>query len=465
MSLTQLMCILWARKWMVLLVFGLILGATLLFTFMTTPVYTASTSVLIDYKGQDPVTGQFIPRDITPAYMATQAQIIQSHAVALRVIDELHLADNPKSQQNWLSATKGKGDMREWLATLLLNSLEIKPVRESNIINIEYNGPTPEFSALLAETFTQSYVDVVREFRMDPAKKNSEWFDQQLKGLRKNVETAQEKLTQYQNQNRLITGDERTDIENARLAQLSMQLIEVQGNKIDNTTRGQQLDGLKQKDELQEVQANPLVQSLKVDVLRAQTAFDTVAQSLGPNHPRYIAAFNDLKSLQAKLANEMSKASAAVNNLAVTSVKREVKYDSALATQKTKVLALRQKRDEIILMSRELETAQKVYDMALQRANQTKLESQNTQTNISILNHAVQPLTAMKPRKLLNSILGALIGLGLGMILAILREVFSRKVRAASEVEMILAAPVLLQSSLSAAPSTVGKFWKNRGKA
>lgn len=81
-----------------------------------------------------------------------------------------------------------------------------------------------------------------------------------------------------------------------------------------------------------------------------------------------------------------------------------------MAEQKAKVLKLKEQYDEIAMYKREVENAQRAYDVAMQRAGQTRMESEMNQTNISVLNSALPPSKHTKPRLLLNMISSIFLG-------------------------------------------------------
>ena len=74
------------------------------------------------------------------------------------------------------------------------------------------------------------------------------------------------------------------------------------------------------------------------------------------------------------------------------------------------VLSLKQQRDEASVLMKEVETAQRAYDQVVARASQTNLESQNTQTNISVLTPATEPADHSSPKLLLNTLLSVFLG-------------------------------------------------------
>ena len=59
---------------------------------------------------------------------------------------------------------------------------------------------------------------------------------------------------------------------------------------------------------------------------------------------------------------------------------------------------MKQVRDDQAVLLREVESAQRVYDAAMGRMTQTRLESQTTQTNVAVINEAVEPIDPSFPK-------------------------------------------------------------------
>ena len=56
--------------------------------------------VVMDVK-PDPISALVYAGMVTPAFMATQVDVIQSDRVTLRVVRNLKLADSPEIRQEW----------------------------------------------------------------------------------------------------------------------------------------------------------------------------------------------------------------------------------------------------------------------------------------------------------------------------------------------------------------------------
>ena len=79
---------------------------------------------------------------------------------------------------------------RSWLAQQLQQRLEVKPARESNIINIAWTGRSPTEAARVANAFAQAYLEIGLELRTEPAKKYAGFFEEQVKTARDKLENA-----------------------------------------------------------------------------------------------------------------------------------------------------------------------------------------------------------------------------------------------------------------------------------
>src|SRR5450830_431014 len=169
MNFTQFLLILKARSKIILITFGLTVMATLVVSLILPKSYTATTSLVLNYKGMDPVTGLALPALLMPGYMATQIDIITSRNVAIKVVGQLKFAENPAAQEQFNNATQGKGDIKAWFADQLLKKLDVKPSRESSVIEISFNGADPDFAAAVANAFAVAYQQTNIQLKVEPA--------------------------------------------------------------------------------------------------------------------------------------------------------------------------------------------------------------------------------------------------------------------------------------------------------
>jgi succinoglycan biosynthesis transport protein ExoP len=442
MNVHQFLLILKARKKLILATLAATILLTLAFSLVQQKTYKATASVLLNYKGIDPLTGLNMPGQLLPGYMATQIDIISSKNVALRVVDSLKLASSPAVLAQFNAATDGNGSMRDWLADLLLKKLEILPSRESSVVEIGFKGTDPQFVAAVANAFADEYQRVGVLLKTEPMKKASSYFNEQTKLLRDNVENAQARLSKYQQEKGIVSLDfNRVDVELSHLNDLSQQLVATQGQVMEANSRARMASGAAV--DSPDVANNTLIQSMRVALATAEARLSDMSQRLARNHPAYLAARAEADKMRTDLNTALGSIARSVGNNAEVLRQREADLRGAVAAQKIKVLELNRARDEFGVLLKDMDSAQRAFDAASQRLSQTKIEASSEQSDISILNPAVPPVEPAGPRVLLNALVSVLLGTVLGVGLSLLIEMLNRPVRSAADMRDLLGVPVL----------------------
>ena len=446
MSLQQFFIILWSRKILVMSGFLVTVAMTLLVSLLMPKQYVATTALVLDQRGIDPITGMVLPAQLLSGYMATQKDVIASHNVALKVVDLLALTQDPKRLESFRKSG-GTGDIRDWLAAGLLKSLDVMLPSESSIIKLAFSAKDPAFSASAANAFAKAYIRTVVELKVQPAKQNADWFDEQLSILRERMEKSHEQLSVFQQRHGIVKVEDQLDLEDARLAEIARQLVESQGRTYALMSRKNQLAHALEKggsyESMHEVLDNHFVQALKSDLARAETKFAELANRIDKNHPHYLQAQAEISSLRTKVKQEVNTVLGGIASDLAASKQRDENLSQALAEQKKKVLELKKQHDGMAILRREVENTQKSYDNAMQKTVQARMESEISQTNIAVLNPAIIPQRPSKPKVLLNFVLSCVIGTLLGVGFALLAELYDRRVRSSFDISKGLGLPVL----------------------
>ena len=434
MNLIQFLLILKARK-------GLI-AASLIFTVLVVgivsvlmpKVYSATASLVVNVQGGDPVTGVAMPTQLIPGYLATQVDIISSHSVALKVVDRLKLVSAEPSAKD----RTDEPVTPDALANRLLKYLDVQPSRESSVLYVTYKSRDPQTAARIANAFVQAYTETNLELKTQPARETAAWFDEQLDELRNNLADAQTRLSKYRQSHGIVSLDDKLDSENSRLTDLSAQLVAAQAQAF--ASQSQQSTS---SNSSPSVVNNSLIQNLKAELARAEAKLGNLAERVGKNYPEYQRVEAEVASLRSQLNSEIGVTRQSLNNSMTAARQQEGALRAALAEQKSRVLNLNAERDGGAVLAREVEGAQKLYDQALQRYGQTKMEGHAGQTEIAVLSAAVVPTAPASPRLRLNLALAVALGTLLGIGLALLREMTDRRVRSAYDLVAVLGAPVL----------------------
>ena len=450
MTIGQLWLAVRARPWIFALIVLLTVASATAVSLLIRKTYVATVSLLVDNRDEQSMSngqGQLPPR-MQVGYLQTQMDIITSLKVAHRVVGELELARDPAAREAFIAETGGAGSIEDWLAKSLLKRLKVDS-SQSSVMQIIFKSSDPRMAALVANGFAKAYIDTVLELRVEPARQTASWFDGQLKTLRTNLEEAQAKVTKFQREKGITANEERLDIENARLAELSSQLVQVQNLTYSAGTKERMARSLAEggvtREQVPEVLASPFIQALKTDLLRGEAKLQELSTQLGVNHPQYQRQSSENRSLREKIDVETRKIVDGVANAARQTRQHEAELTSALAAQRVRVFELKQFRNEIGVLTREVETAQKTYDQAMQRFVVSKVEGSATRTNVSILDPAVEPIRPTHPRVGLNVALSVVVGSLLALGVVFLMERADRRVRSLEDLVSGFEVPLIAQ--------------------
>lgn len=457
LNLNQVLLIIKARLLAFIITFVIVFGLVVGITLMLPKEYKATTSVVLNYKGVDPVTGFAIPSSLMSSYMTTQMGVMNSHRVALKVVDKLGIAKSPVIQESFQAATEGKGDIRDWAANFIARNLKTSPSPESNIIDLSYTSKDPEFSKLVADAFASVYIDTNIELSNQPSQQASAFLDEQKVILRNQLLEAQTKLAKYQEDNGITSAVENADIENLKLNELTSQLAVVQSQALEASKRNRVASSSASSPD---VLANPLIQNLKMQISQANTKFAEMSKQYSKNHPSYQAAQAELANLRAELRKETARVQSSMKNTASIYQQRERELKAEVAAQKEKLLKLNRSRDQLSVLQNEVASAKAAYENISTRSSQTHIEGRTDQSDVIILNPAVLPTSPSSPKVVMNIFFGFFAAIFLGFLVVFIKETLNRKVRCIKDIEDAIDLPVVMLIGRSKKPTLnlVNKF-------
>lgn len=455
MTFDQFFRVLRARWLLALSVVTTLVLITLVVCLVLPKSYKATASVMVDLK-PDPVAGMSgLGSATSPVLMATQIDIITSPSVAARVVRQLGMDQNPQLRKQWEKATKGKGDYITWLGEFISGGLDVKPSRESNIIDISYTSPEPQFAAVLSNAFAKAYMDSSVQFRVDPARQYYSFFEERARLSRDKLEAAQVKLAQAQKERGIVVTDERLDAEAARLNDLSAQIVALRATAADSNSRS--AAARKSSDQVADVLNNGLITSIKAELTRSEARMEELEARYGDAHPLLIEARATVDSLRTRLRTETNRVTSSLGINDTITASRQAQAKIAYEEQRDKVLALKDARTELSVLEREVESAQRVYEAIQARLSQMGLESNNTQNNIVLVSAATEPSKHVFPRITLALLLAMSVGTLLAVLVTLAVELFDRRIRGTQDLLQGAGIPIV-----GVMPGPVSKSWRRR---
>lgn len=398
--------------------------------------YEATASLLIDFAVNDPLSGKEFPSGLANSYMATQVEFIGSPTTLLPVVDRLKLAENPK-----YTGSAGKtGNRREAAMNALSKSLKIGLAKDSRIIYVTAVAGDPQLAAAIANAVAEGYITEQTRQAAEPARQLAERYGDQLAGLRRNVDDAQSKVTEFRARTGLIDLEQRSDVETSRLLDITARLTDAQAKRREAEQRARASG-----ESAGAVLDSGLVQQLKSQLATKEAELADLSQTLGPRHPSYVALQGQIATLRQQLQREVSVYGSNARSDVAASRRLETDLEESEKVQRQRVLESRGLQDEGTRYLRELETATSVYRRALENYDEMLLSSKSSYSNARLVSPATPPQRHSRPKGSVNVVLGLFAGFFFGIAGSLVFELTHRKLRCREDIESDLGLPVLVE--------------------
>lgn len=472
------------RRWSIITVFAIIVVSVTIHTYAATPIYQATTRLIIDKENPNVMSIQEVMAVDTSGtdYYQTQYKIIESRNVARAVIKRLNLDKNeefvPKPRDNFLANLKRSVQkttaafkkavvallrtsevsspqaLKEYdpdynLVSAFISRIEVKPIRNSRLVDVSFEAKDPVLAAKITSTLAQAYIEQNLDTKLKAIKNAVRWLHTRIVAERQKVEKAEQALLAYKNRHSIVT-DFTSDVEKItaqKLAHLNTQVIEFESVRVEAETRYKQALALKRTpdmlDSIPEVLNNNLIQQIKSMEVELYKRTSELSKKYGQKHPQMVAIRAELKTLQKRKGYEVKRVVNSLNNEYQVARAREESMKAALAKQRKESLDLNQKAIEYGVLQREVESARQMYQLLINRFKETSLTEDMKTGNIRILDRAEVSKSPVKPRKRRNILMAVFFGLAGGLGLAFFLEYLDNTIKDPEDIKRYLNIPYL----------------------
>ena len=331
-------------------------------------------------------------------------------------------------------------ESRAYQATLdnLGGKVRASRVPSTSIIDITVTSPNAREAKELANTIAEVYRDYNKTNRNARVIEARKFIEAQLREVEARVKRAEEEVWAFRDANRIIApGAESTvllslftqvrgDIERTR-----QQRIELEGMQARLARNGAA------KDERIYVDAtNPNLAKLAASQSELMLERTNLALEVTDRHPRLQAIDDRLREVRAEMRREIGAQVAALRN-----------REEILNRQMGDLLAKNREVPATELSLARLQRDAKVNDDLLTllktRHQEALIKESEGVEEVSIVRPATEPTTPAGTKMVNTIALGALLGLGLGVVLAFVRETLDTSIGTIEDVESYLGVRVL----------------------
>ncbi len=467
-SLQDYMRILYRGRWIIAISFTVVLIATLIFTLTTDPTYEATTSILIQSNGMERSLFDLNALGNQNTLIANQTEILKSRTLSERVIKRLDMSDVRDSLQLFRPNEEGERLSFREMVEIMQQSMDVSNTRDTDILTVTVSAGTAFEAAYIANVVAEEFQLMNAESNRGEISELRKFVEGRLTIKEKELRHSEEQLRDYQEREKVASLDEETTELVSRLAEVESLLeqakIELQSNLEMKKSLEKKLEERKASlpQDLTEI-STPYLQSLQQQLARLvgeRTVYVTALQTDPSikNKDAYQATVKQydekIDALKRNLRDEASKISATSMvsdplKLSQEMVNQLLTLDGEIKAATAKITSLQTVVDEYntrlenlpvkVLEFARLERRRKVdeetYMMLIQKLEETKIQEAAQAKNVSIIDPAIEPLDPVKPKKKLNVLLGALIGIGLGVGITFLLEYFDDTVKTPEELE------------------------------
>jgi succinoglycan biosynthesis transport protein ExoP len=409
--------------------------SVVVFTLLTKPVYQATARIEVDPPGEMFSLEGSGPASSDAEYLETQAQNLQSANLALSVIRQLQLDQDPEI------AASDKNIKQQSPDPLQLNSNEagslgrfqkaliVKRDSASRLISVSFQSRNPRLAAEVSNKLVDTFIYDTFRTRHEAIMKSSEWLSRQLDDIRAKMENSTRALAEMQGSMGVADVDENKSTYTEHMSELSRQFTQAESERIQLQALLKNLpDG--HADSLPEVRNSPVVQQIGQRLAQQRAELAQALVTYGKNHPNARKLQSEVDELQVQL--DMQK-KAIVNSLRAS-------YAAAEARQRLMQTEMKGTTKQLGEMARysalkkEVQSEVELYNSLYSRIKEAGIAAASKSATIRVVDQARVPALPARPRPLLNLSVGFLIAVLGGIAVAFLREEFDNRLRTPEDI-------------------------------
>ncbi|MEA3156637.1 MAG: polysaccharide biosynthesis transport protein, partial [Betaproteobacteria bacterium] len=380
------------RKWAILGIAIVVSTLAALAALNTTPIYHATATVLIEQNRAKLVSIEevYSGGGNNREHFETQADLLGSRALAVKVIDKLNLTQHPEFDPRqakppfWRAmlqrfgvgeASKPPSEQQIHSAVLnaFLNRTSIEPGRMSQLIRVSFDAADPQLAADIANELVQSYIDLDMENRFNMTKRASEWLKERLSDLKVNLEQSERALQDYREKEHMVQVQGLGQSGAARqLEDLSRALVEARQRRAEAASAYNLIKSSKGNLEtLPVIQRNPLMARLKEFEAESERKYAENLKRYGPQHPRMLEAEGDLRQARENTRRQIETVVGSLANEYEAARANERAVERSIAEAKGDVQGINRKEFQLSALERQVATNRQLYDTFLSRFKET----------------------------------------------------------------------------------------------
>jgi succinoglycan biosynthesis transport protein ExoP len=451
------------RRGIVLTCLGVSVTAAVLHNYTTRPVYQATTQILIDRDTPNVLPNKELVDLVQGGmdYYQTQYQLLRGRSLAERAVERLKLQTHPELATGPMlnpwerlrvffgrppsAAVDPSGLPLSPAVAAFRSRVEVAPIPGSRLVNLHFRAYDPKVAADAVNALAQLYIEQSLELRFTTSTEATGWLSDRLKEQQAKVETAEKALQDYREREGLVNQEEREGLVSQKLEMLNGAVLDARTDRIAKESLYKQIASLGpgQIESFPLVLGSGAVQALKVELAQLQKEEARLAETLGDRHPDMVRVRSQIRATEEKIRAEIRNVARAAEGEYRTALAKESRLAASLEAVKGEAQDTNRKAIEYGVLKRDMETNRQLYQDLLTKTKQTGLETELKTTNIRVVEKAEVPRGPVSPKTMRNYQAAVLLGLLLGVALALGFEHLDNTFKTPEDVKEHLGVPFL----------------------
>ncbi len=448
---------------------GFVIGSVLLCAILaltTEKRYRTTLLLMADPPLQSPLeTTEQTKRD-EASFVESQIYILESRDILQAVLEAADLeATREYSQSEPSLISRAIGAVKSLLPTSAGESgdeggqpVESHALRElrknigasrkgdTNVIGIDVTSTSARRAAQIANAMGDAFIANRQAAQLERAERLAQWLDGRVVSLRQQLSGAEDAVTSYRIEHKLISGDPGTTLSEQQLFEMNAELIRtraVLAEKRAAYERAMQLleDG-GDIQSLPQVQDSDLITLVREKLIQIKLREAELAR-MNATDPRREAIANERRAVEAELAAEIGRTVRMIGHEVETLEAREALVAAALAEAGNRSGVENRSIVELRELERVAQAYQALYERYLGSTGLVDETISYLSSGVEIVEPAAVPRNPSYPPTKLLLIWGLLLGVALGVVAGLLREALRPGFLSSAQAEADLGVPVL----------------------
>jgi len=477
-----------------ILAFAAIVGLACVYVFAETPKYTGRSILVVDSSKTTPFRAQqqqiVNAADLTmdTSGVDTQLEILKSENVALAVIKNLHLTDDPEFVGPGAGLLESIGDLIARVFGSDSDSdpafrklrkayqrfdtrLKIERIGLTYAMEIKFQSTNPDLAARVSNGIADAYIADALQAKYETATRAASWLQDRISKLRDQASAAQRAVVDYKTKNNIVESSGQL-LNEQQVTEYNTSLIQAKAQLAEARARLDRVNIIINNDKLDPsaIDTGTVSDTLKNDVItHLRQQYSDLAnreaewsRRYGPEHIANVNLRYQMAAIRRSIVDELKRIAETYKSDFQIAEARETSIQKGLDDLVKQSQSKNEAQVTLKTLESNAQSAQTLYDNFVQRYMESVQQQSFGITEARLITSATRPLRKSSPKTLLVLVIAAGGGLLISFAAGVLHDVSDDTFRTARQVEDSLQTPCLALAPLYNSPKPAIKVRRSK---